>query len=77
MDKELFTLEYVDGEFRWLIKKGKDVYTAGNDVKKVISLIDRLNKAHRPNVRQDSLNKISVCWNNHDKHEGCIYLTEI
>ena len=62
----------------WLIKTidGKR-YTAGRDKLKVLSLINRLNEAHRPNVEQGDSNEIYVCWNLHDKGEKCDFVREI
>jgi hypothetical protein len=52
-------------------------YTAGHDKLKVLSLINRLNEAHRPNVEQGDSNEIYVCWNLHDKGEKCDFVREI
>ncbi len=62
----------------WLIKtKSGERYSAGYDKQKVLSLINRLNQAHRPNIIQKELNKIWVCWNYHDKDDDCEYINEI
>lgn len=77
MSEPLYYIDLAE-EGWWLIRsKSGERYTAGDDKQKVIDLIDRLNKAHRPNILQNFINSISVCWNNHEKHEDCNYEHEI
>lgn len=72
-----FYLDLSDNE-SWLIKdRNGNRYSAGNDKKKVVDLIKRLNEAHRPNIEQGDLNEIYVCWNNHDKNDKCEFEREI
>ena len=60
----------------WLIKDRAGYrFTAGRNKEKVQDLIEKLNKAHRPNVRQVSESIIEICWNNHERCEGCQWET--
>jgi len=72
-----FYLDLADEEY-WLIKSrdGKR-YSAGDDKKKVIDLIKRLNGAHRPNIHQVEMHEVFVCWNDHDKGQKCDYVQEL
>jgi hypothetical protein len=72
-----FYLDLADERY-WLIKSrdGK-TYTAGYDKQKAVDLINRLNEAHRPSVRQGEMHEVFVCWNDHDKGEKCDYVKEI
>lgn len=74
---DLYYLDRADYNDEYLIKNSIHRYTAGYDKEKVIDLIHRLNKAHRPNIKQTARSKISVCWNDHEKHEDCNYVEEI
>lgn len=67
----------LDDSGYWLIKKGTSYFSAGYDKEKVVDLINRLNGNLRANVHQEKLNKISVCWGCHEKHEDCYYEPEI
>jgi len=65
-------------EGHWLIKsRNRERFTAGYDKQKVINLIERLNKAHRPNIHQGEINEVFVCWNDHEKGQKCEYIQEI
>ena len=87
-NKDFFYLDLSDEQI-WLIKsKGGQRYTAGFRFKEngiediehknnVKNLIKRLNEAHRPNIEQIGLNKISVCWNYHEKGEKYNFISEI
>jgi len=72
-----FYLDQAD-DLRWLIKtRNGERYTAGTNKQKVIDLVNRLNNAHRPNVKQGNENEIYVCWNEHEKGQDCEYVQEI
>lgn len=67
-------------EGTWLIKLragseyGDRKFTAGKHSKKeVVELIEKLNKAHLPNIIQTEESKLSICWNIHDRSEPCEY----
>lgn len=78
MEKETYYLDLSD-EGNWLIKStyGERFWTGiGTDKQKVINLIERLNKAHRPSIEQRD-NEIWVCWNEHEKGEDCNFKREI
>ena len=76
-----FFLDLTD-DYVWIIKsKSGQVYKGikndGFNSKKVmLALIDKLNKAHRPNIEQRE-DGLYVCWSEHEKHEGCDYSPEI
>lgn len=77
--KDEYYLDLSD-EGTWLIKfragseYGDRKFTAGKHNKKgVIELIEKLNKAHLPNIVQVGESKLSICWNTHDRSEPCEY----
>lgn len=55
----------------WLIRSRMETFTAGYNREKVVSLIEKLNKAHRPNIEQISLHEIQICWNEHHRSGDC------
>lgn len=62
----------LDDDYVCLIKdRNGNRFTAGRNKEKVQDLIKKLNKAHRPNVEQVSKSIIKICWNNHERSEGC------
>ena len=63
-------------DYTWVIKSDTKRFLAGKDKTTAISLIERLNKAHRPNIEQRGA-ELWVCWNNHERHEECNYIREI
>lgn len=70
-----FYLDQAD-DTEWLIKRQDKRYRAGFNKSAVVALIDRLNKAHRPNIEQTD-GEIYVCWNNHDKGDKCEFEREL
>lgn len=68
-----FVLDLSD-EGHWLARWGDSTYPIGRDKDRAKSIIERLNKFHRPNLeRQDC--RLLVCWNLHNKGEPCEYET--
>jgi hypothetical protein len=79
MEKETYYLDLSD-QGNWLIKStygDRFVSGIGTDKQKVINLIERLNKAHRPSVEQRGLSEIWICWNEHKREEDCDFKREI
>lgn len=63
----------------YLIKKSgtEERYYAGKDKQAALNLIERLNKAHRPTIKQGLSGEVLVCWNDHSKNEPCDFSVEI
>ena len=56
----------------WMARWHDTIYPIGTDKEFALLLIDKLNKAHRPNLELINGN-LCVCWNSHAKGNECEY----
>lgn len=71
-----YKLEKSEDSTQYFIKIGGESYRAGYREAIANSLVNKLNQAHRPNL-EAKIDGLYVCWNEHDKHEGCKMVREI
>ena len=63
------------GKKIWIFQTS-DLYYAGTDFEAVTHIVEKLNLANRPNVRQGE-DGLYICWGEHFMNEPCVYQKEL